>query len=182
MRLLHLRGDQIELSLRVLKGYLRLQTPKYRQSVAISISLLADWKRQEKIYSSARGKHRPEIERGRQNTNHRGGLVIERDRLSDNSRIRTKSTHPKAVAQQHRALAVPYAFSIFESTSSLGFDSEKIEEVLRYPNASQALGFSAAGQGIAAVVKEGEVRGQILERLIGAPPVLEVSDLSRNRG
>ena len=125
---------------------------------------------------------RAEVKRGRQNPDDGGGLVVERHRLSDNSGIRRKATSPKPVAQQRGSFAVPNAFIVYKPSADYGADPEEVEKVLRYADPSETLGFTAAGEGVAAGIEKCEVGSEVFEGLIHLAPVGVVSDLCRNPG
>src|SRR5215510_4928898 len=182
MRLLQLPVEQIELRLRLRNRHSRLQSPDHRQRIAPTVGLLRQREGRQDVDSGTWREGGGEIESRRRYAHYSRRLVVERKRASDHSRVCREASYPVGVAQDHCRAAVPAALFFVETASEQRRNSQQRKEVLRHADADYPFWFAHADHVVAAVVEEGEVGRQVLERFILRAPVIKVGHAYRYRG
>jgi len=92
-------GEDCEFGLSALGCCAGFETSDDGERVAPTIGFRRERKRIEKIDAAAGSENRGEIEGSRKNTDDRGGLIVERERFTDDIRIGSKAALPKTVAE-----------------------------------------------------------------------------------
>ena len=122
---------------------------------------------------------RREVERGRQDADDAGGLVVQDQRGPDDGGVRREAPHPERMAEDHGLRAVPRGFLGAERAAHSRLHTQDLEEIVRHRHGAETLRLAVpAEDGIADAV-EGKEAGNCGHRLGPLAQIHHVSRLSR---
>ncbi len=120
-----------------------------------------------------------QMKTGRHNTDHRGGLTIERNGLANHAGAATEAAFPEVVAE-HDDIAASFGVGLIlarqESAAEFGMGAQQAEKVRGYAGGGQPLRLAAAGQVEAAVAA---VQRHVAEQLALSFPVGKIGPRKR---
>src|SRR5207247_1923918 len=134
--------------------------------VSPPIGLGAQREGEVQIEMAARSENSREIERSRQDADHRDRFIVQYQRAAEDAGVGNKPAFPQTMAYQNRLLPVPFAFFRSEQPAQLRLNAEQLEEIFGDRDAAQTLRFSLAAEQVVADPIEGHVTGNAGERLI----------------
>ena len=134
--------------------------PDDRERVPHPVGLVAHGEGHQEVDARGRREDGGEVEGGGQDTHDGRGLVVERDRPSDDSRVGAKAPLPERVGQDDGAAPVEDRFLADEVPPQPGLDAEDREKVLRHAHANAALRLAVPNEVVALVIEERAVPGQ----------------------
>ena len=91
-----------------------------------------------------RGPERRKLELGRHHSHHRVSLAVERNRRAHHAGIAAKSPLPQFIAEDDLTVRARLVFSLDKKAAQQRLDAEHRQQVLRHPQARKMLGYVAA--------------------------------------
>ncbi len=159
-----LLAEHGELGLCLLNGYAGFEPADAKNRVAPACGFLSERKRSDDVHLVAGREDRVEVEAAREHADDGGRHVIEREHAADDGRIAGEATLPETVAEddsagfRHDAFgAEPSAFIGGEVAPVQERDAEGGKKIIGDSEIAEAFGLASAGEGEAAVVREGKV-------------------------